>query len=259
MNGRKEWSLMRKGKFVALFAVLVLVAGASADTLRLRSGRTVQGTFLGADSREIKFLDINNQTRTYSLADVQSITFVAIAAPKPPVAIPRPTSATILAGSLISVRLTSGLDTSTTKTGDLFTATLDSNLVAGGVVVARAGSVVHGRVVDSENAGRLAGKSVLQIALINIVINGAAQPITTGAFQQKGGSEGLNTVKKTAGGAGLGAIIGSFSGNAGKGAAIGAVSGLGVSMIKKGQPIKFPAETLLEFSVSQPTILPVQH
>jgi hypothetical protein len=58
---------------------------------------------------------------------------------------------------------------------------------------------------------------------------------------------------------GLGAIIGGISGDAGKGAAIGAVSGRGVSMIKKGQPIQFPSETLLEFSVDQPTTLAVAH
>jgi hypothetical protein len=32
---------------------------------------------------------------------------------------------------------------------------------------------------------------------------------------------------------------------------------LGVSMIKKGEPIQFPPETLLEFSLEQPTTLPV--
>jgi hypothetical protein len=30
-------------------------------------------------------------------------------------------------------------------------------------------------------------------------------------------------------------------------------------MIKKGQPIQFPSETLLEFSLDQPATLPVAH
>lgn len=131
--------------------------------------------------------------------------------------------------------------------------------MAGNLVVAYRGATVHGRVTKCDNAGRLAGKSELQVELIDIVINGAAIPISTNGFQQTGKSEGAATAKKTAGGAGLGAIIGSFSGNAGKGAAIGAVSGLGVSMIKKGGPISFPSETLLQFSLSQPTVVPIQH
>jgi hypothetical protein len=104
----------------------------------------------------------------------------------------------------------------------------------------------------------MAGKSELTLQLSDIVINGAAQPISTSGFQQKGASSGAKTAKRTAGGAGLGAAIGAISGNAGKGAAIGAVSGAGVSAITKGEAIRIPSETLLEFSLSQPTTLPVQ-
>jgi hypothetical protein len=259
MSSRKEWRPMKEGKFVALLAALVLVAGANADTLRLRSGQTVEGTFLGADTRQLTFLETNGQPKTYSLADVKVITFATIPEPTASVPLPMPTNATLLAGALIPVRMVSSLDTSKSKVGDIFTGTLDSNLVAGGVVVAPKGTTVHGKVTTSSNAGRAAGRSELTIQLSDIVINGAAQPISTSGFQQKGASEGAKTAKRTAGGAGLGAAIGAISGNAGKGAAIGAVSGAGVSMLKKGEAIRIPSETLLEFSLSQPTILPVQH
>jgi hypothetical protein len=251
MNGQKEWRTMKTGKLTALLATIVLVACANADTLRLHSGQSVKGTFVEADAHQLK---------TYVLTDVQSITseFVPQLGATVPVRSKQSVKVTLLAGALIPVRLLDTLDTATTKTGSRFTATLDSNLVAGGVVVARRGATVHGKVTKSENARRLAGKSELQIELTDIVINGATQPIVTSGFQQKGASEGAKTAKKTAGGAGLGAIIGAIGGSAGKGAAIGAVTGLGVSMIKKGEPIRLPAETLLEFTLKQPTILPVQ-
>jgi hypothetical protein len=260
MNSRKEQRTMKLGKFVALLAVLSLIASASADTLRLRSGQTIQGTFLSADTRELKFLVANGQARTFSLSEVSGITFASLPAPVPaPIAPPpRPTHVTLLAGSTITVRMLTGVSTETSKAGDLFTATLDTNLMSGGWVVAPRGTTVHGKVIKSENARRLTGRSELQVELIDIVINGAAQPISTNGFQQAGKSEGAQTAIKTAGGAGLGAAIGAISGNAGKGAAIGAVSGLGISLIKKGQPIKFPAETLLQFSLSQPTLVPLQ-
>jgi hypothetical protein len=256
---------MKKNSLAALLVLLITVAAAHADTLKLRSGRIVHGTFLGGDSRQVSFLEENGQTKTFALTDVLSISFAAIPASPPPAPVlappgaPRPANATLLAGALIPVRLMNGLNTSSTMTGDRFTATLDSNLMAGDVVVARGGATVHGIVVKSEHARRLTGRSELQLALTDIVINGAARPISTSGFQQKGASEGAQTAKKTAGGAGLGAAIGAIGGNAGKGAAIGAVSGLGISMVKKGQPISLPAQTLLEFSLSQPTILPVQH
>jgi len=250
---------MKKGASVLLLAALVMVAGVSADPLRLRSGQTVEGTFLGADTRQISFLGPDGQSKAYSLSDVASITFAATsappaAAPAPP---PKPASVTVLAGTVLMVRMVDSLDTSKTQTGQLFTATLDSNLMANGIVVARKGATVHGKVIKSENARRLTGKSELQLELTKIVINGTAHPISTSGFQQAGKSEGAQTIKKTAAGAGLGAAIGAISGNAGKGAAIGAVSGLGVSMVKKGEPIRVPSETLLEFSLAQPTTLPV--
>jgi hypothetical protein len=234
---------------------------ASADTLHLRSGQTVEGVFLSSDASQVKFRETGGQPRTYSLASVEDITFAAIpaAASAAPTTSQKPANVTVLAGTPILVRMLNSIDTSQNRTGDLFTATLESNLVANGVLVARKGAKVHGKVIKAEQARRLTGKSELQLALIDIVINGSAHLISAGDFQQAGASEGVNTVKKTAAGAGLGAAIGAISGNAGKGAAIGAVSGVGVSMIKKGEAIRVPSETLLEFRLNQPVILPAAH
>ena len=248
---------MKKGMFAILLAGLVSVPGLSADSLHLRSGQTVNGTFLGATTSEIKFLGPDGQFKTYSLSAVEGLEFTA--PPPPPTSAPRATATkvTVSAGTLIDVRMVDSLDTSKTHTGDLFTATLDSDLVTNGIVVARHGTKVHGKVIKSENARRFTGKSELQLQLTNIVINGAAHAITTSGFQQKGKSEGAQTAKKTLGGAGLGAAIGAISGDAGKGAAIGATVGLGVSAVKKGEPIRVPSETLLEFALSAPATLPV--
>lgn len=250
---------MKKVMFVILLAALVIVTGANADTLHLRSGQAVEGTFMGATTSQVKFLGSDGQYKVYPLSAVEGLNFTAPPPPPPPAPVTAPTKVTVLAGTLIDVRMVDSLDTSKTQTGALFTATLDTNLMANGVVVARKGATVHGKVIKSENARRLSGKSELQLALTNIVINGAAHPISTSGFQQKGKSEGAQTAKKVAGGAGLGAAIGAISGDAGKGAAIGATAGLGIAAVKKGEPIRVPSETLLEFVISVPTTLPVAH
>jgi hypothetical protein len=250
---------MTKGPSGILFAALLVAQAASADTLHLRSGQTVEGVFLSADTSQVKFLVPGGQPKTYALASIEAISIAAMPAPAAPVPSPKPANVTVLAGTSILVRMLNSIDTSKNRTGDLFTATLETNLVANGVLVARRGAKVHGKVIKSEQAHRLTGRSELQLALINIVINGSAHPISTGDFQQAGASEGVNTVKKTAAGAGLGAAIGAISGNAGKGAAIGAVSGVGVSMIKKGEAIRVPSETLLDFRLNQPVVLPAAH
>jgi hypothetical protein len=258
MNPRKEWRKMKKSAFVILFVSLVFVAMAHADTLHLRSGQTLEGTFLGADTRQVRFLGPDGQSRTFALTDVETITFAAAPPPPPPPPPPpKPTAVTVQAGSTLLVRMVDSLDTSKTQTGQIFTTTLETNLIANNVIVAHKGTTVHGKVTHSENAKRLTGKSDLQLALSDIVINGVAHPLSSSSFQQKGKSEGAQTGKKVLAGAGLGAAIGAIGGNAGKGAAIGAVSGVGLAAVKKGEPIRVPSETLLEFTISQPTRLPV--
>jgi hypothetical protein len=45
---RKDHEIVKNGRLVGLLAVIVLVVSANADTLRLRSGRVLHETFLGA-------------------------------------------------------------------------------------------------------------------------------------------------------------------------------------------------------------------
>jgi hypothetical protein len=59
----------------------VIATAANSDTLRLRSGATIEGTFLGADTRQIEFLGPDGQPKTYSLTEVEGITFAAMSAP----------------------------------------------------------------------------------------------------------------------------------------------------------------------------------
>jgi len=171
---------------------------------------------------------------------------------------PQQKMVTVPAGSLVYVRMVDTLDTEKTKTGDRFTATLDTNLAVGGAVVVPKGATAHGRVKKASNAGRFTGKSELQIELTDIVVGGTAYAVLTSDVQQAGKREGGETAKKTIAGAGLGAIIGGIAGNAGMGAAIGAVSGVGLAAAKKGEPIVIPSETLLQFTLAQPASFPAR-
>lgn len=58
----------------ALILACIPVALLSADTLTLRDGEVIQGTYLGGTSRQIR-MDLNGEIRTFDLGQVQSITF----------------------------------------------------------------------------------------------------------------------------------------------------------------------------------------
>jgi hypothetical protein len=171
-----------------------------------------------------------------------------------------PKKVTVPAGTRILIRMIDSLDSSKQKAGYRFSATLETNLQVDDVVVAPRDTMVYGHLTDASSSGRMSGSSQLTLELTDIVINGTAYPLLTGAYQIKGKGEGGNTAKKILGGAGLGALIGGIAGG-GKGAGIGALVGGGagtaVAASKKGEQLAISSESLLEFRLAQPAPLPV--
>jgi hypothetical protein len=123
-----------------------------------------------------------------------------------------------------------------------------------GVLVARKGTDVYGRLASADEGGKFSGKSELQLELTRLVLEGRDYPLVSSDYNLQGKSRGADSAKKVGGGAALGAIIGGIAGG-GKGAAIGAAAGggagAGVQILTKGQQVKVPSETLLEFRLQQ--------
>ena len=60
--------------FALLAAVVGSSVGLSADMLRLKNGQSMEGTYLGGNSRSIRF-EVSGATRYYSVEDVDQIQF----------------------------------------------------------------------------------------------------------------------------------------------------------------------------------------
>lgn len=189
----------------------------------------------------------------------QDVTPVPPPAPAPP---PPPQKVTIPAGTTIAVRLVDGIDSEKNQTGETFKATLNSPLSVEGDVAIPAGYDVEGHLVDVKSAGKFAGQSVVVLQLDRISVGGKSYSIQTDEYKRQGSSRGKNTAAKVGAGAAIGAIIGGIAGG-GKGAGIGAAAGGGlgggVQAATKGQQIKLPSETVLNFALQSPlTVIPVQ-
>jgi hypothetical protein len=266
---------------LGLFFISVVVA----DTLELRSGRVVQGRYLGGTAAVLRF-EVNGEVQTFSTNDVVALTFTgrsnataaAPAAPAPaaaplpeapspaPAAPPAPASVggdvNVPAGQSLLIRMIDGVDSSKNHVGDVFHASLENDLILGNTVVARKGTDVYGRLANSQKSGTFTGKSELQLELSRIVIDGKDYPVVSSDYTLQGKGQGSSTAKKVGGIAAAGAIIGAIAGG-GKGAAIGAAAGgatgAGVQVLTKGEQVKIPSETLLEFRLQQPvTVTPTQ-
>src|SRR5205807_5687695 len=133
---------------------------------------------------------------------------------------------TIPAGQSILVRMIDGVDSSKNHVGDIFHASLETDLTINDTLVARKGTDVYGRLANAEEAGHMKGSSELQLELTRMVIDGKDYPLVSSDYTLQGKGRGKNTAEKVGGGAILGAIIGGLAAG-GKGAAVGAAAGAG--------------------------------
>jgi hypothetical protein len=176
----------------------------------------------------------------------------AVQPPPPP---PPPKKFTIDQGTQLSVRLVDPVDSEKNQTGDTIHATLNTPLTSDGEEAVPAGVEVVGHLVEVKSAGKFAGQSDVVMQLDSISFGGRTYNIQTDQYSKKGSSRGKNTAEKVGAGAAIGGIIGALAGG-GKGAAIGAAAGGGigggVQAATKGQQIKFPSETVLNFTLQQP-------
>jgi hypothetical protein len=175
-------------------------------------------------------------------------------APLPP---PPPVAKTVVipAGTVIPIRMVDTLDSAKTQSNTVFHGTLASDLIVDGMVAARTGSAVTGRVITAKDATHFSGSSELSIELTRIETVDKPVDVVTDAYDKQGTGRGKNTAVKTGAGAALGGIIGALAGG-GKGAAIGAVTGggvgAGVNGVTRGQQVQIPTETLVSFHLSSP-------
>ncbi len=264
------------------FLLASLIAAAScalADTLELKNGSIIKGTYVGGSETQISFR-VASSVQQFAVQDVLSLKFDSrpTTAPTPTAApsssptllpgsarslesaaVPSQHGITVPAGTKLLVRTIDSIDSDQNHPGDKFQASLEQPLYENEVIVAPKGASVFGRLEQVQESGQLTGKAELRLSLTGIVVNGQTVPLTTGDYDVAGKSRGASTAKKVGGGAALGAVIGAIAGG-GKGAAIGAGVGAGagtaVQVMTKGDQVHVPSETLLEFTLAQPVTLP---
>jgi len=257
--------------FAAMAVGLLFMGAAAADTLELKSGKIVQGKYLGGTQAVLRF-EVNGEVQTFSTNDVVALTFTGRSGGAVPMAAPAPAAAlapaaasvdsngqvTIPAGQSILIRMIDGVDSSKNHVGDIFHAGLETDLTIGNTVVARKGTDVYGRLAEAQKSGNFTGKSELQLELTRLVIDGKDYPVVSSDYTLQGKGQGSQTAKKVGVGAVAGTIIGAIAGG-GKGAAIGAAAGgatgAGVQVLTKGAQVKVPSETVLEFRLQQPIMV----
>src|SRR5437660_11698019 len=111
----------------------------------------------------------------------------------------------IPAGTRVTVRMGSGINSGTARSGQMFDATLARDLVVNGKTLAKAGAPAHGKVTYAKSSGRLHDPGELSLRLTSVEGNGRNVPVSTTAFHATGKSHTKSNVTKLGGGADAGA------------------------------------------------------
>jgi hypothetical protein len=245
----------KKVIWTACVALAVAIAGQTllADKVRLRSGQSVDGSFLSADVKVVRLLLANGRVAEFDVKDVLGIDFTARPKPTPapdPVKAPKPVM--VPQGTMLAVRLTQDIDVDAAQAGHTFKAVLDDPVMMNGIVIIPRNAAVSLQAAKVEQAGSMKGADKITLKANTLSFGGRRYDIVTTYVEEKGSGEGKKTTRKVAGGAGLGALIGGLAGG-GTGVAIGAAVGAagGAIMSASGtEHLKLPAETRLQFSLT---------
>ena len=244
---------IRNARRMAVVIVLAAGSSLSADQIRLRSGKVVDGTFLGADSKTVRLLLINGTRAEFPIGDVEAVGFTARKPPPPPPDPARaPAAVMVPSGTAINVRITEAIDVDASKAGMKFKSIVDDPVMVSGKVVIPRGAGAALQAVTVQQSGKMKGSDRITLKMNTVSFGGRVYEVATQYVETKGKGEGRRTARKVGGGVGLGAVIGGIAGG-GEGAAVGALVGgvAGAAVAGAGEEhLKIPAETRLQFQLS---------
>ena len=161
---------------------------------------------------------------------------------------------TVPAGTHVTVRTDSQINSANAHVGQSFRANLVRDLVVHGKTVAKAGAPAKGKVTYAKSSGRLHAPGQVTIRLTSIQLaDGKTLPLSTSGFHSKGKGHTKSNVTKIGGGAAAGALIGGLAGG-GKGAligtAVGAGAGTGVAAATGKEEAVIHPESVITFTTT---------
>jgi hypothetical protein len=269
-------------KTSAVFFVGLLTVSLHADTLHLRNGQRVNGTFLGGDRNTIRFQPDGSREMTYQLREIDSLQIANFASSgaadrnrlgsradrntrqqstsvrQDNNTSPRQDINNVIpSGTVVTVRTIDRVDSDAARAGETFRVTLDEAIVVNGRTVAAAGSDATMRVVRVEQSGVVTGTEEIALELDSIRGINRTFTVRSAPAQVSAKSRGQQSAAVIGGTAVVGAVIGAIAGG-GRGAAIGAASGAGAGAAVqaiRGQRIRIEPESRLDFTITEDVFL----
>ena len=178
------------------------------------------------------------------------------AVPQPP---PVPVNTTIPAGTALTIRIDQRINVKTSRAGDTFTGeVVDPVLASDNSTVVPKGATVGGVVVVSHRRGHFKGRSLLELRLTSLTVNGTQYPLTSRDMAESKKGKGRRSAAMIGGGTGLGMLVGGVAtGGVGLvvGGLVGAGGGTALAGLTGNRDLNIPAESIVRFKLADDLVI----
>lgn len=171
---------------------------------------------------------------------------------------PPPYNLTVPAGTELAVRINQRIDVKHAVAGEHFSGEIVEPVTNNGTVLIPRGTPVRGRIDEAHRRGHFKGRSVLELRLISMTLNGYEYGIDTHDTVRSKRGKGRRSAGFIGGLTGAGMLIGGIA-SGGAGLAIGGASGAGAGTLLAGttgnRDIVIPAESIVHFRLADQLVV----
>jgi hypothetical protein len=180
------------------------------------------------------------------------------AVPQPPPA-QVPVNVTIPAGTELRIRIDQRISVKTSHAGEGFSGEIVEPVMASdGSALIPKGARVKGMVDAAHRRGHFKGRSILELRLTALELNGQEYPLKTADLQRTKKGKGKRSAAFIGSGAGLGMLVGGVA-TGGVGLLVGGLVGGGAGTAAAGltgnRDIDIPAEAIVQFRLASDLVV----
>jgi hypothetical protein len=166
----------------------------------------------------------------------------------------RPADVNIPAGTDLTIRINQHISVKNSRAGDRFDGeVVEPVLQDNNSVAIPKGAQVNGVVVESHRRGHFKGRSILELRLTYLTLNGTRYALDTRDLTRTKKGKGKRSAAFIGGGAGLGMLVGGVA-TGGVGLLVGGLVGGGGGAVLGGltgnRDINIPAESIVHFKLA---------
>ena len=169
-----------------------------------------------------------------------------------------PLQLTVPAGTELAIRINQNISVKTSRVGDRFSGEVVEPVLQNGTVVIPRRTPVSGRIDASHRRGHFKGRSILELRLTEMTLNGNQYALDTHDSVRTKKGKGKRTAGFIGGMTGAGMLIGGIA-TGGVGLAIGGAAGAGAGTLLAGatgnRDISIPAESIVHFRLADQLVV----